>query len=185
MVDPTIPSLVNRSVLVYATNPLVIDISSPGFVQTPACGYGLINTFTWTIPTGAPITQDTSTPKNWYKLTTTTTDPKKDATYTVSLNVSAYYGGLDQTFTKTVTFTIVVTDPCLTTVLTPLTGFTDMTIQCGATANQLFLHPTDSAAISQGTATICGARSYTVFKIISGVDTAQTWFTVTATGVTN
>lgn len=95
MVDPTIPTLANRSVLVYAANPLLIDISSPGFVQTPACGYGLINTYTWTIPTGAPISQDTATPKNWYKLSTTTTDPKKDATYSVTLAVSAYYGGLD------------------------------------------------------------------------------------------
>ena len=75
MVDPTIPTLPNRSVLVYAANPLLIDLSTPGFVQTPACGYGLINTYTWTIPAGAPITQDTSTPKNWYKLSTSTTDP--------------------------------------------------------------------------------------------------------------
>ena len=131
MVDPTVPVLANRSVLVYATTPLVIDISSPGFVQTPACGYGLINTFSWTIPAGAPITQDTANPKNWYKLTVTTRDPKKDASYAVSLNVSSYYGGLDATYTKTVTFNIVVTDPCLTTVLTPFANFQNMTIECG------------------------------------------------------
>ncbi len=76
MVDPVIPNLAGLSQLVYATSPLVIDVSSPGFVQTPACGYGLINTFTWTIPSGAPITQDTANPKNWYKLTVTTRDPK-------------------------------------------------------------------------------------------------------------
>jgi len=95
MVDPIIPALAARSVLVYAVSPLVVDISVPGFLQTPACGYGLINTYTWTIPTGAPISEDTASPKNWYKLAITTRDPKKHGTYSVSLNVSAFYGGLN------------------------------------------------------------------------------------------
>jgi len=123
MVNPIIPDLSGLTQLVYATTDLVINIGTPGFVQTPACGYGLINTFTWDIPAGAPITQDTAQPKNWYKLTVSTRDPLKDASYAVSLNVSSYYGGLDVTFTKTVTFNIVVTDPCLTTVLTQFTNF--------------------------------------------------------------
>lgn len=161
----------------FATTSLVINNDTPGFVQTPACGYGLINTFTWTIPAGAPITEDTASPKNPYKLTVTTTDPKKDASYPVSLKVSAFYGGLSATFEKTLTYNIVVTDPCLTTVITPFT-ITNITIECGQTNNQLFNEPTDSAATAQGTATICGPRSYVVKEIVAGVDTAQTMITV-------
>jgi hypothetical protein len=60
-----------------------------------------------------------------------------------------------------------------------------MSIECGQTANQLFFDPTDSAALSQGESTICGVRSYTVKRIVGGVDTNQTWFTVTSTSVAN
>lgn len=55
-VDPT-----DLAYTVFATSPLVIDLSTPGFLQVPACGYYLVDTFTWTIPSGAPIVQDTST----------------------------------------------------------------------------------------------------------------------------
>ena len=44
--------------LIYAINPLDVDVSSPiPFLQRPACGYTLAETFTWEIPAGAPITQ--------------------------------------------------------------------------------------------------------------------------------
>ena len=60
-----------------------------------------------------------------------------------------------------------------------------MSIECGQTADQLFFNPTDSAALAQGESTICGVRSYTVKRIVGGVDTNQTWFTVTSTSVAN
>jgi len=60
-----------------------------------------------------------------------------------------------------------------------------MSIECGQTANQLFLDPTDSAALAQGEFNICGTRTYTVKRVVGGVDTNQTWFTVTSTTVAN
>jgi len=51
---PTSPTTTEQ--LIFALTPLDIDLSSPGFVQQPACGYTLAETFTWEIPAGAPIT---------------------------------------------------------------------------------------------------------------------------------
>ena len=36
------------------------DLTNPGFIQTPACGYALIETRTWTIPAAAPFTTDST-----------------------------------------------------------------------------------------------------------------------------
>ena len=42
--------------LIYATSPLDVDLSDPiPFLQRPACGYTLGETFTWEIPADAPI----------------------------------------------------------------------------------------------------------------------------------
>jgi len=64
-----------------------------------------------------------------------------------------------------------VTDPCLTTVITDFT-LTDMTIRCGDTLTQDFNWPTDSAAIAVNAPDICGTRTYTLYEIISGANTA-------------
>ena len=51
---PTAPGSTEQ--LIFALSPLDIDLSSPGFVQQPACGYALAETFTWEIEAAAPIT---------------------------------------------------------------------------------------------------------------------------------
>lgn len=40
---------------IFAVDDTIIDISVPGFQQVPACGYYLVETITWTIPSDAPI----------------------------------------------------------------------------------------------------------------------------------
>jgi len=52
---PTAPTATEQKI--FALTPLDINLSSPGFVQRPACGYALTQTFTWEIPAGAPITK--------------------------------------------------------------------------------------------------------------------------------
>ena len=49
------------------------------------------------------------------------TDPSHDSTYTVTLNLSALYATLVTTYTQSITFTVTVTDPCLTTTFETVT----------------------------------------------------------------
>ena len=109
---PTSPTTLDY--LIFANDPLTIDLSSPGFQQVPACGYYLVETFTWDIPSGAPITENTSGGTS-YAIDVASTDPSHDGTYTVTLNLSALYATLVTTYTQSISFTITVTDPCLTT----------------------------------------------------------------------
>ena len=83
----------------------------------PACGYYLVETFTWTIPDGAPITENTDGGSS-YVIDVSSTTPSHDATYSVTLSLSALYATLVTTYTESITFDIVVTDPCLTTSIT-------------------------------------------------------------------
>jgi len=126
---PTTPAA--TSYLIFATTPLSIDISSPGFQQVPACGYYLVETFTWTIPADSGITQDTDGGSN-YKLKVDSTTPAHDGTYTVKLELSALYATLVATFTQEISFTVTVTDPCLTTAIAPFT-LSAMSMQAGQT----------------------------------------------------
>lgn len=92
---PTQPS--DTHYLIFATSPLSIDLSSPGFQQVPACGYYLVETFTWSGLDNSPITQNTSG-GNQYAIDVDSTDPDDDATYSVSLHLSALYATLQTTY---------------------------------------------------------------------------------------
>jgi len=83
----------DTSYLIFATSPLQIDLQLPGFQQVPACGYYLVETFTWTWPDGAPITQNTAG-DNQYAIDVASTNPDHDATYSVTLDLSALYATL-------------------------------------------------------------------------------------------
>lgn len=48
LVAATAPA--NKSYTIFATSNLVMDLTTPGFKQNPACGYTLGETRTWTIP---------------------------------------------------------------------------------------------------------------------------------------
>lgn len=95
---PTAPTSTEQ--LIFATSPLVIDLSSPGFVQRPACGYALAETFTWEIETGAPITQTSD-----YVISIESNDAaeRKDD-YVVKLIDSANYAGTGVTYANEIEF---------------------------------------------------------------------------------
>ena len=109
----------------------------------PACGYYLVETFTWDIPSGAPITENTSGGTS-YVIDVASTDPSHDGTYTVTLNLSALYATLVTTYTQSISFTITVTDPCLTTTFETVT-LSQMTFEAGASTTQDFEQPLISA----------------------------------------
>lgn len=163
---PTAP--VSPVQLIFAVTPLDLDLSSPGFVQRPACGYALAETFTWEIPSGAPITQTGD-----YTLRTTSNTASDRNNYTVKLIDSANYAGTGVTYSNEVSFSITVTDPCLTTTLTDFT-IPNVSIEAGLTDTFSFIEVTDSAATAVTNPTICGARTYTVTELVAGVSTAQT-----------
>lgn len=108
---PTMPT--DLEYLIFAVSPLSFDLSSPGFQQVPACGYYLVETFTWDIPSDAPITENTSG-GNQYAIDVASTDPVDNNTFAVTLNLSALYATLVTTYTQSISFTVTVTDPCLT-----------------------------------------------------------------------
>jgi hypothetical protein len=131
---PTDPT--DLAYLIFAVSPLTIDLSSPGFQQVPACGYYLVETFTWDIPSDAPITENTSG-GNTYAVDVASTEPSDDGSYTVTLNLSALYATLVTTYTQSISFTVTVTDPCLTTTYETVT-LSQMTFEAGASTTQDF-----------------------------------------------
>ena len=92
------------------------------------------------------------------------TDPDHDGTYTVTLDLSALYATLVSTYTQTISFTITVTDPCLTTTYADFT-LTDMNMEAGQTVTQNFEQPLISAGSAVSDQSICGDFTYTVFEV--------------------
>ena len=114
-----------------------IDISSPGFVQRPACGYTLIENFEWHIATDAPIVPlndaiNLSSP-DVYTLIIESTDAADRLLYTVTLDLTAEYYTTGQQYFNSVTFTIDVIDPCLETEANSIVPFsiTNIAVQAG------------------------------------------------------
>lgn len=91
--------------------------------------------------------------------------------YTVKLIDSANYAGTGVTYSNEVEFSITVTDPCLTTVLTDF-AVTPVSVEAGLTNEFDFVEVADSAATAVSSPTICGARTYTVVEMVGGVETA-------------
>ena len=60
-----------------------------------------------------------------------------------------------------ISFQITVTDPCLTTVITPFT-IADITQEAGVTVETVFNEPDDSAGTAVGDQSICGPKTYEV-----------------------
>jgi hypothetical protein len=89
--------------------------------------------------------------------------------------MAAVYAGT--TFTNSVTWQVTVTDPCLTTVITPFT-LESFALENGKTMTKDFTRPTDSAANAVSKPNICGARTYQVKEVIGGTDVSQTIVTI-------
>lgn len=163
--------------LIFALSDLVIDLSTPGFQQRPACGYALTETYGWTIPTDAPIVSANTYPEA-YTLTTSSYDALTRGDYDVNLAFSGRYETTGVLYTNDISFTITVTDPCITTVLTDFT-IPDVSIEAGLIDEHTFIEVTDSAATAVGDSTICGARTYEIFEVtIDPVDNVTEILTV-------
>jgi hypothetical protein len=105
-------------------------------------------------------------------------DASKRGTYNVKLINSANYASTGVTYSNETPFVVTVVDPCLTTTLTDLT-VPDVSIEAGLKNTFTFAEVTDSAATAVTNPTICGARTYTVYKLDgAGAQTAQTLVTV-------
>jgi len=73
---------------IFAVADLIINLSNPGFVQTPACGYTLNESITWTIPPNSPITIDTVIP---YKIKVSSTRNLDDKLYPLIIKNTVSY----------------------------------------------------------------------------------------------
>ena len=92
----------------------------------------------------------------------------------MKLALSALYATLVKTFTKDITFTVTVNDPCRTTTITPFV-LNAMTLQAGQTVTQDFDQPLQSAGTAVNDQAICGTFTYTIYKIGAGdTNVAQT-----------
>ena len=79
---------------------------------------------------------------------------------------SANYPGTGVTYSNEISFTVTVTDPCLTTTLSSVT-VPNVAVEAGLTDTFTFAEVTDSAADAVSDATICGERTYTVYELDS------------------
>ena len=167
---PTAP--VDALYTIFQLDAYSIDISSPGFQQRPACGYTLVEDRTWTIPAAAPITEDGSDP---YILAVASDVGTDRDIYTVTLANSALYETTGVTYANTVTFDIAVVDPCLASEANEIDAFSieAVAIEAGLTNLATFAEATDTAAAAVSNPTICGARTYTVVEVVSGVEQEQ------------
>ena len=158
---PTAPSVADTTQLIFALTALDVDLSSPGFVQRPACGYPLQETFTWEGLTNAPITSTGD-----YTIRVESNVAADRNVYDVTLLNSAKYLGTGVTYANSVAFTVTVVDPCLTTTLASV-NVPDVAIEASLTDTFSFAEVTDSAADDVSNPTICGERTYTVYEIDS------------------
>ena len=126
-----------------------------------------METRSWTIPAGAPLTFDAT--KYILTASSSTNTDDKLANYPVTLTESAVYSGT--TFSANTPFTVIVTDPCLTTSITAFTLAT-FSLENGKSKEVLFNRPTDTAAVAVSKPNICGARIYTVKEVINGAHRA-------------
>ena len=121
--SPSQPSAGDASYIVFDTAKTIT--LTPQFEQVPACGYTLVEDIQWTIPGTAPITV-TGDP---YVLSVSSTDGlNHHATNPVIVQNNVEYDG--STWSPSVSFDIVITDPCRTSTITDIT-LTAMTVVLG------------------------------------------------------
>ena len=134
--------------------------------------------FTWTIPSGAPITVDSG---NAQQINVQTTDDTKHGTYSVTLQNAITHA--DGSWTPSMTFNVDVVDPCRTTSITTVDVLAGMTLELGNTATLDFLEAVDAVETSTQLTAICGPKSYVVIDP-GNSNTAVSWISIAAkTGV--
>lgn len=155
--NPAAPSLANRTYSIYDPTKS-IDLAATFALQTPPCDYTPSYTYTWTIPSGAPIVVNSSKPS---QIDIVSVLKSKVNTYSVTFTntISNALGGVASA-TSTVTFDVVVIDPCNTAVITPPTIVGTFSVTNGQTGTFTFLEAVDSVATANAISTICGTRTY-------------------------
>ena len=139
-------------------DPEMVITMAPEFAQQPPCAYTADMTFKWTIPTGAPIYQQTDP----YSLMIFTTNIDNDGLYTVFLENHIEYDGV--TWDETVSYEITIVNPCVNTELVYTnTVIQEMNYEVTATAEtQSFTPVTDTISDAITTSGNCGSIIYTL-----------------------
>lgn len=154
-------------------------MSTIAYPQTPLCGYTVTEAFTWTIPSGAPITVDSA---NAEKVNVFTSDDTKHGTYSLTLTNAITHS--DGTWSPSMTFNVDVVDPCRATPIQTVDITAGMTLELGNTATLDFLEAVDDVETSTNLAAICGAKSYVVVDP-NNANAAVSWISIAAkAGVT-
>ena len=155
--NPAAPLAAARTYSIYDPTKS-IDLAATFALQTPPCDYTPSYTYTWTIPAGAPITVN---PSKASQIDIVSVLKSKVATYPVTFtNTIANSFGGTASATSTVTFDVVVLDPCNTATITPPTIVSTFTVVNGQSGTFTFLEAVDNVATANAISTICGARVY-------------------------
>lgn len=88
--------------------------------------------------------------------------------------------GGPQTFTATVSFNVIIEDPCDTSVITPI-GLTPQPIVNGATYEWTFTEAVIAIEVANEGQKLCGAREYKVYMPGPGAEVTGDWITITET----
>jgi len=149
--SPTAPNLSTRTYNVWSPK-RVIDMSLGAYAtyaQTPNCGYAVTYSYAWTLPTSSnPLST------NGAVIEINTTDKTKAGTYSVTFSATLSETGSNSPSTTThtavtVTFDIIIVDPCTVTVITPPTIATPAaTVKVDEDATFIFSEAVDSLETS-------------------------------------
>jgi hypothetical protein len=143
------------------------------YAQTPECGYDYTAVYTWSW-TGDPITVDGNTAGVvGPQINVFSMKPADAATYAVSmtavLTIADNNGATDATFPldqtqDTVTFDVVVANPCLTADIDAITGWTNpLIVVDGETAETEWDSPQTDLDAEMGDVDLCGPRAFEVY----------------------
>jgi hypothetical protein len=125
---PTAPT--SLAYTVFDPTPLVSTLT-PEFLQVPACGYAIQHNIVWTIPVVDPATLFVVDAADLYTFTTESTSGlTHHNTYT--LHVQDFVTYQDLSWEPYYEFTVVITDPCRTSVF-PTYTVDSMSVVLGET----------------------------------------------------
>lgn len=159
----------------------MIDLTSFAYTQTPPCGYTYTEVFTWTIPLAATsyIQQSTPVPK---AITVQASAKAAVGTHQVVLNnaITDNNQGGPQNFTPTITFNVIIVDPCDSSVITPH-ALSAQTIVNGASYEWTFQEAVIAIETANENKKLCGDRLYKVFMPDGTTEVTGVWMTVTET----
>jgi hypothetical protein len=184
---PTTPAepAFDLSYIIY-DDPMVINLSTQVYQESPDCLYATTSTYTWT---GLDSTFMVIDADNDSIVTVQSSDKTKTAgspftvtyqrTMTITASGQTHASGatdfLDDP-ADLMTFVVTVVDPCVGGTINDPT-LTAMTVQNGGTATEDFLDATDTVDDTYVIQSLCGDRDYAVYETDSS-GSPLTWITV-------